>query len=370
MWDAATGRELRILRPVLGEFTACAVSPDGAWIVSAKEDKTLKIWDAAPLSERSATGQELRTLTGHTQLVSRCAVSPDGAWIVSASHDKTLKIWDAAPLSERSATGQELRTLTGHTSAVMACAVSPDGAWIVSGSYDGLKVWDAATGSEMRTLTVHTGCVLGCAVSPDGAWIVSANSDRTLRVWDAATGHERLTLPMLGRLECVALHPWQTIAACGDSGGGFYLLDLVGIEYGPIIVTAARGTQGLVVCCPACQREHILAQQHLGNAFTCPNPECALRLKINPFIVNKQTRWVQPPSPQLRTLTGHTDLVSGCAVSPDGKWIVSTSRDMTLKLWDTASGRELRTLTGHTKDVMGVRLAPTGPGLSLEAMMG
>ena len=38
-------------------------------------------------------------------------MSPDGTWIVSASDDKTLKIWDAA-------TGTERATLTGHTSWV------------------------------------------------------------------------------------------------------------------------------------------------------------------------------------------------------------------------------------------------------------
>ena len=78
------------------------MSPDGTWIVSASDDRTLKIWDAA-------TGAERATLTGHTSLVWGCAVSPDGTWIVSASDGTTLKIWDVASGSERA-------TLTGHGS--------------------------------------------------------------------------------------------------------------------------------------------------------------------------------------------------------------------------------------------------------------
>ena len=67
----------------------------------------------------------LKTLTGHAARVNACAISPDGTWIVSASADNTLKIWDVG-------SGQEVRTLVGHTGGVNACAVSPDGNYILS----------------------------------------------------------------------------------------------------------------------------------------------------------------------------------------------------------------------------------------------
>src|SRR5438876_316712 len=160
---------------------SCAVSPDGTWIVSASNDKTLKMWDAQ-------SGTECLTLKGHTHWVRGCAVSPDGTWIVSASTDNTLKVWDAH-------TGAERFTLKGHTRGVRGCAVSPDGAWIISASEDNtLKVWDAQSGTEHYTLQGHTLGLYGCAVSPDGTWVVSASNDNTLKVWDAHTGAERFTL--------------------------------------------------------------------------------------------------------------------------------------------------------------------------------
>ena len=119
--------------------------------------------------------------TGIPMWVTGCAVSPDGAFIVSASWDNTLKVWDAR-------SGEARLTLQGHTDWVNGCAVSPDGAFIVSASWDNtLKVWDARSGEARLTLQGHTDWVNGCAVSPDGAFIVSASGDTTLKVWDAGT---------------------------------------------------------------------------------------------------------------------------------------------------------------------------------------
>jgi WD40 repeat protein len=46
----------------------------------------------------------------------------------------------------------------------------------------------------------------------------------------------------------------------------------------------------------------------------------------------------------LRDLLGHSDVVMACAVTPDGRRVVSASNDRTLKAWDLESGRELATL--------------------------
>ena len=57
---------------------SAAFSPDGSRIVTASWDKTARIWDAA-------TGKEIAVLRGHEGAVCSAAFSPDGSRIVTAS---------------------------------------------------------------------------------------------------------------------------------------------------------------------------------------------------------------------------------------------------------------------------------------------
>jgi WD40 repeat protein len=70
--------------------------------------------------------------------------------------------------------------------------------------------------------------------------------------------------------------------------------------------------------------------------------------------------WDVETGRELRTLRGHTGLVTGVALSVDGQSAISASSDQTLKLWDVETGHELRTFRGHSDLVHGVALRRDG----------
>ena len=138
----------------------------------------------------------------------------------------------------------------------------------------------------------------GCAVSPDGTWIVSASDDGTLRIWDAATGAERAVLVLPGAATAVAFHPSAPMVACGDAGGGVHLAHLVGIDLGPLVVTAAVHDRELTVRCPACQHRFRIEKERLGSEITCPQEGCNTRLRVNSFVIQPLAPWMEQSARQ------------------------------------------------------------------------
>ncbi len=90
---------------------------------------------------------------------------------------------------------QLLKTMLGDKDCIYSIDWSPDGKLIASGSYDKMvKLWDVASGTEVRNLADHIDAVFAVAFSPDGKRLASASQDRTVKIWDVASGRRLYTL--------------------------------------------------------------------------------------------------------------------------------------------------------------------------------
>jgi WD40 repeat protein len=295
VWDLDSGHS-RVLEGHQDSVSALVVLPDGR-IVSASDDKTLRVWDLD-------SGYS-RVLEGHQSSVSALAVLPDGR-IVSASRDKTLRVWDLD--SGRS------RVLEGHQSSVSALALLPDGR-IASASDDKtLRVWDLDSG-QTSVLEGHQGPVRALALLPNGR-IVSASNDKTLRVWDVDSGQSRV-------LE--GHHDWVSNLAVLPDG----------------CIVSASGDKTLRVWHLEPARSRVLeGHQRLVSVLAVLPDGCIVSASDD-----KTLRVWNLETGRSRVLEAHQGSVCAVAVLPDGR-IVSASDDKTLRVWDLDSGHS-RVLEGH-----------------------
>jgi WD40 repeat protein len=62
----------------------------------------------------------------------------------------------------------------------------------------------------------------------------------------------------------------------------------------------------------------------------------------------------------VKTLIGHTWVIYGVAITPDGKNIVSCSEDQTIKIWNLETGELEKTLIGHLGKVLSIAITSDG----------
>jgi len=95
--------------------------------------------------------KQLHTWNGHSKGVNCIRFIPKyGHLLLSASNDKTVKIWEA------NGSRRCMRTYTGHTEAVRDLCFTNDGTKFLSVSYDRyIKLWDTETGQCISRFTTR-----------------------------------------------------------------------------------------------------------------------------------------------------------------------------------------------------------------------
>lgn len=191
------------LRGHTGKVLHGAVSPDGARLVTASDDRTARVW--------KADGGPVTVLRGHEGSVYFAAFSPDGQRVVTASWDRTARVWSAAG-------GRAETVLVDHDKPVLSAEFSRDGRRIVTASEDSsAKIWRSDGSGDIVTLYGHDGAVLHASFSPDDRRVVTGASDRTARVWEADFDNPELLRTKIKESTTVCLAPAQRVALLGEA---------------------------------------------------------------------------------------------------------------------------------------------------------
>lgn len=288
----------------------CAIAVvDACRVVTASDDKTLRIWVVS--GETSSSNCCSSVLEGHTDVVNAvAAVGPDR--IISGSRDKSVKSWNVD-------TCECLLTFKGHSRGVCAVVTlntSIDAAapcTAASASQDKtVKIWDLSNGACKHTLSGHRN-IVHCLVTMGGGFMATGSEDKTLRVWNLSDTKES------DQSQCIATLEGHRAGVSGLA-----------------VLHAAASIDGATEQPPHAPLPRIVSA----------SKDRTLKIWVATSIVGD---WQCS-----QTLEGHTAYVRHVLVLDAGR-IVSASSDRTLRIWDRHSDdlfHCVASLEGHSDTVL------------------
>jgi WD40 repeat protein len=154
----------------------------------------------------------------------------------------------------------------------------------------------------------HTGWVCSVALSPDGKHIVSGSEDKAIRIWDVETGEQLRTLQgHRHHVPSIATNGRHVVSGSHDKTVRIWDFK-TGEQVGESVAVSADA----------------------GNKIASGNSSGAV------LIWDMKAIDAEPV-----TLNGHEWFVTSVAFSRNGRFLVSGSRDMTIKAWDVQTGKEV-----------------------------
>ncbi|MBL9173134.1 MAG: protein kinase [Verrucomicrobiales bacterium] len=215
------------------------------------------------------------------------------------------------------------RLFQAHEGAVQAItAITNVGMLVTAGADRTIRWWRLDDGRLVRSNRLEHP-VTALAVSPDGKTLMSASgkppvSGRTdagfhLGEWDVATGRLRSMLPLPGATADLGFSPdghWLAAAVTTpQEHSSTHLLDLRSRTWRARFDDIGRELSF------SPDGSHLLIWPELWDLRSDP--------------------------PQAKTLSGHRQIVMHQTFSPDGRTVVSTGDDGTVRLWSVATGQEM-----------------------------
>ncbi|TIB66367.1 hypothetical protein E3P78_00121 [Wallemia ichthyophaga] len=187
---------------------AVAISPCARYLISATQDRIIKLWDLSVLggvvdevkedegdsaAPTSTTNPHLlssyTTQRIHEKDINALDISPDSRYLATGSQDRTAKLFEVTfdPRGQRASVNLRA-TLKAHKRGVWGVRFSPyDRLFATAGGDRAVKVWSLRDFSCIKTLEGHTNSVLDLAFLSNGQQMLTAAADGLLKLWNLHT---------------------------------------------------------------------------------------------------------------------------------------------------------------------------------------
>ena len=185
-----------------GGFMQFALSPDGAFAVTAGRDRQVRCWDVE-------TGDQSWAMPFPGD-VTALAVTPDGRRVVASAEGVGYVEWAAAD-------GSEARRHAGLQATLLS--FTPDGKRAVARVRGRVEVWDLDEGTS-RSLDPAIAAT-DLALAPDGATVYAVAPGQPVQSWTVADGKPLADRPPVGQ-------PGKRSAALTSAGAVVYVDGLSG----------------------------------------------------------------------------------------------------------------------------------------------
>ena len=303
MYDAKTGAEVSLLPGDRYEFKGIAFSYDGSILSGVNSDGEILRWS-------SVTGELYTILNNKADgYLYKVDFSQDSRKLASVSlHDDNDKVyvWNLDEGIPPTITNIDIGEDEGIGPTI---ALSPDSRFLATSKEEKeetypIHVWNADTGEHLFTLQKDEQRYNNTLVfSPDVMTLASCDYN-TIVLWDLDTKTVRMTFKTDWGLSALAFSPDGRLLASGDGDGKVNLWNTT---------VQQKGFVGRI-------------SQNLST------------LKLRK----------------------HKEEIVALAFSPDGKMLLSGSKDCTIRVWDTTTGKQQYICSGHVGEVSDIAVSAEG----------
>ncbi len=290
-WSVEENNRIEKLPVELGPFTATAFSPDNTFIITGKKDGSVCQWDLK-------TGKLIKSFPGQAYSVYDLDVSSDGKYILSLVGDE-ISLWNIE-------SGTRILNFENDDNFIEQVSFNPTNEHIYYGGEDSLFIYDISSDKILKSTGEEYTSGSCWEVSQDESTIIAGTSEAMILIWDLERGEKSRS------------YYFEPMATNSKKRGFITILTYSGSE--PEISDLDLSSDN----------------RYLAAGLT----DNSVR------ILDIEQKYIS----EIKVLTGHSGPVNTVAFTSADKYLITTSEDKTIKIWETARWKEVATLISFGKD--------------------